>query len=266
MNILYCGDTNTQKGIYLSVLSILKQTDKKLNIYIMTAGTETKKRTFSPIPKEFEEKLEMRVKSVNPKSQVVLIDATELFNFSIPTANIKTRFTPMCMLRLFADRIDEIPDKILYLDYDVLCRNDFSEFYEQDISDYDLAAVPDRYGRWFLGQKYINSGVLLLNMRRIRENGLFKKCTDLLNYDKMLMPDQTAINRLGVIKSERRRYNEQGNARQNTVFQHFSTRFKFFPYFKTQSVKPWNVEGMHNILKITEYDDLLTELSKEFEL
>ncbi len=35
---------------------------------------------------------------------------------------MKTRFTPCCMLRLFADEILELPDKILYLDNDVICR------------------------------------------------------------------------------------------------------------------------------------------------
>lgn len=32
-----------------------------------------------------------------------------------------TRFTPCCMLRLYADRIPELPDRLLYLDTDVLC-------------------------------------------------------------------------------------------------------------------------------------------------
>jgi hypothetical protein len=77
---------------------------------------------------------------------------------------------------------------------------------------------------------------------------------------KMFMPDQSALNKLcknKIICS--RQYNEQRRLHDNTVFQHFTTSFRFFPYFHSVTVKPWNIEGMHNVLKLHEYDDLLEE-------
>ena len=62
---------------------------------------------------EFLDKL---VKNSNSASFVKKIDITELFIKELPEINLGTRFTPCCMLRLFADYIEELPDKILYLD------------------------------------------------------------------------------------------------------------------------------------------------------
>ena len=42
------------------------------------------------------------------------------------------------MLRLYSDEIAQMPDKILYLDNDVICRRDPLEFYNQNMSEYDL--------------------------------------------------------------------------------------------------------------------------------
>ena len=43
------------------------------------------------------------------------------------------------------------------------------------------------------------------------------------------------------------------------MFQHFTTSFRFFPWFHPVTVKPWDVERMHRVLKLHEYDDLLAE-------
>ena len=75
--------------------------------------------------------------NVVPMSEAI----TNLFEKEVPARNMKTRFTPCCMLRLFADEIDELPDKILYLDNDVICRKDCQDFYNQDMEEYELARV-----------------------------------------------------------------------------------------------------------------------------
>ena len=62
-----------------------------------------------------------------------------MFEKEIPEVNMDTRFTPCCMLRLFADKIEEIPNKILYLDNDIVIRKDITEFYHQDINQIEFA-------------------------------------------------------------------------------------------------------------------------------
>lgn len=107
---------------------------------------------------------------------------------------------------------------------------------------------------------YVNSGVLLLNLAKIRETGLFKKCRKMCQEEEMFMPDQSAINRLAVSKKIMpRKYNEQRKLHEDTVFQHFTTSFRFFPWFHTLTIKPWQIDRVHEELNITEYDDIFEE-------
>lgn len=67
----------------------------------------------------------MRLKVFDPRHSVRLFNVTPLFGAEPPTANLGTRFTPCCMLRLYADLVPDVPDRVLYLDNDVVCRGDF---------------------------------------------------------------------------------------------------------------------------------------------
>lgn len=265
MNILYCGDRNIANGVILSVLSLLECIDIPLNIYILTMQLETEAKTFYGLSQSFADYLDKLVKEYNQNSSVMLIDATDLFISQPPTANLETRFTPCCMLRLFADKIEQLPDRLLYLDNDVICRSDCSDFYFQDIEQYELVGVLDYYGRWFfrnniLRADYLNSGVLLLNLAKIRQTGLFEKCRQRCQEKKMFMPDQSAINKLATAKKiDKRKYNDQRKLHDDTVFQHFTTSFRFFPYIRTVSVKPWQIDKVHSVLKLHEYDQLLNK-------
>lgn len=265
MNLLYCGDEKAEDGILISILSFLKHVKEELNIYILTMSLKTEKCDYQAVSDPVACFLDQRVKKENPENKVVRIDVSELFQTELPTANLDTRFTPYCMLRLFADEIPGLPDKLLYLDADVICRKDCGKFYHQDISGCELTGVLDHYGKWFFRRNpfrmdYINSGVLLLNMDRIRRDGLFRKCRDLCREKKMFMPDQTAINKLAKQKKiQPRKYNEQRELRRDTVLQHFTTSFRFFPWLHTLTVKPWQVDDMHKKLALYEYDDILEE-------
>ena len=80
---------------------------------------------------------------------------------------------------------------------------------------------------------------------------------------KMLLPDQSALNKYCKPKLiVKRKYNEQHAMKKDTVFRHFTTTFKFFPYFRTQKVKPWNIDRLHDILKCHDFDDILEEYQK----
>ncbi len=264
MNILFCGDEGVREGIFLAALSVCKNTNENLNFYILTASVGER----HAIEQSFGDCLQLAVCQNGKEHKVTLLDISERFCSYLPLANMKTRFTPLCMLRLFSDLIPEIPDKILYLDADVLCRADFSEFYGLDMTDFDIAGVPDRYGKWFFGNilkhDYLNSGVLLMNMQRIRENGLFEACRKMCRNKKMFMPDQSALNKLAAKLKVPAMYNEQGKIKKATVFKHFTTYFKFFPYIRAVTIKPWQTEKLHNELKIFEFDDILEEYKRRY--
>ena len=275
MNILYCGDNNITDGLIISILSLLKNVKEKLNIYVLTMNLNTENKKYTEISNESIEYLDKIVKEQNEKSFVKKIDITNLFQKEMPKKNIETRFTPYCMVRLFADKIEEIPDIILYLDTDVICRKNCLEFYNQNIEYYELVGVLDYYGSWFfrkniLKRDYLNSGVLLLNMKKIKETKLFENCRKRCVEEEMFMPDQSAINKLSTAKKIMpRKYNEQRKLHKNTIFQHFTTSFRLFPILHTVTIKPWNIEEVHNKLKITEYDDIFNkfiEIKKDMNL
>lgn len=263
MNIMYCGDRNIEQGVLISVLSLLRNAGDNLNIYLLTAHIEHLGTVYEPIEQDFADKLDALVKETHLENSVQLFDITDLFCAMPPSANMDTRFTPCCMLRLYADLVDAIPDRVLYLDYDVMCNGSIIELYNQDMRGHDIAGVLDYYGQWFFHNgkfalNYLNSGVLLLNMELIRKNGLFAACRNTCARHQMFMPDQTALNKHAENKLILpRRFNEQRKFHADTVLQHFTTSFRFFPLLRIISVKPWQTDKMHDTLKLHCYDDLL---------
>lgn len=259
MNILFCGDRNVQDGLLIAVLSLLENTQEHLDIYVLTLDMSMNGRIYSPIEQTFVDYLNETVSAqYDDRLYTKLIDTTDLFKDETPDANLSTRFTPCCMLRLFADKIDEIPDRILYLDTDVICRRDFGDFYYQNMDGVEIAGVLDYYGSWFFRKNifkrdYLNSGVLLMNMCELRNTGLLSSCRHMCTTKQMFMPDQSALNKLSVSKRIcERKYNDQRRLHSDTVFQHFTTHFKFFPYVRTENVKPWQTEEVTTILHIPE--------------
>lgn len=259
MNILFCGDRNVQDGLLIAVLSLLENTQEHLDIYVLTLDMSMNGRIYSPIEQTFVDYLNETVSAqYDDRLYIKLIDTTDLFKDETPDANLSTRFTPCCMLRLFADKIDEIPDRILYLDTDVICRRDFGDFYYQNMDGVEIAGVLDCYGSWFFRKNifkrdYLNSGVLLMNMCELRKTGLLSSCRHMCTTKQMFMPDQSALNKLSVSKRIcERKYNDQRRLHSDTVFQHFTTHFKFFPYVRTETVKPWQTEEVTTILHIPE--------------
>ena len=270
MNILYCGDAGISRGVLVSILSLVMRggKDSIYNIYIATISYDDVIQ-FDTKTARFLDKL---VKKYNTKNFVKLIDATEVFVANLPAKNMGSYFTPCSMLRLYIDKIPELAslDRILYLDYDVVCRDDISEFYNMDMSGVEAAGVLDIYGRrWYhyhglFVQDYMNSGVMLFNVPECLRSGMFERAVKLCATRKMMLADQAALNKAIMHRVlVDRKYNEQEERpRADTVLHHFSNNFKFWPYFHVQKVKPFEIDKVHKVLKITEYDDILKEYDK----
>ncbi len=265
INIVYCGDKGIEEGLIISVLSITKQVKEALNIYVLTMTYDHDCRPYLPVNRRCIETLDAKVKEVNVQSCVRLVDVGELFYSFPPVANLNTRFTPFCMLRLYMDQVEGLPDKLLYLDNDVMCHADFTDFYHQDITEVEFVGVHDYYGRWAYMRReynhnYVNSGVLLMNMVKMRESNLLARCREICARQRLFLPDQTALNKCVTHKRiAPRRYNEQYELRPDTVFRHFTTSFRLLPWPRTVNVKPWQTERMHKVLRIHDYDTLYPE-------
>ncbi len=269
MNILYCGDINIYSGLIISILSLLKHNKSELHIYVFTMNYKDDDIKVVAIDQGKIDVLNTLVKQTNPASYVKRYDLSKEIADYLPIANMSTRFTPCCMLRLFADKVPDVSGKLLYLDCDVVAMKDWQPLYDTDITDYEIAGVLDNYGSNFLKtsltlhKDYLNSGVLLLNMDMIRQTDLLKKCRRRCRYFRMFMPDQSSLNICAHHKLILdRKYNEQKEIKDDTVMRHFTTTLHFWPRLEVRTVKPWDVDRLHNVLNTYEIEDILEDYKR----
>ena len=262
INILFGGNNKVYNGILLCSLSIIKHTNEPLNIFILTADLRKYNPDYTPITESQISILNKVLKNKNSNSNAQLILLNEDFeNWIMNSANKLSSYTPFAFLRLFADKV-ELPDKLIYLDTDIMLNGDINELYNTDISNHELGVVLDRYGQVFIKANYFNSGVLLMNMKKLKESNMLEKVRNLCSNKKMPFPDQDALNKLCKNKLYLpRKFNEQGNPKKDTIIQHFSKRIVWFP-FHTINIKPWHIEKVQKRYKIHIYDDIYKEYNK----
>ncbi len=262
--ICYSGNRRIFGGIFLSVLSVIKHTKEPLDVILLTMDLSDRDPLFIPFDEDQRRLMERTVREVNPESSVRIIDVTEYQKEYFDNGkNNENYYTPYASIRLFLDLLD-VPDKIIYLDADIMCCGDAKEHFDIDISDYEYASTLDIVGRhWFRGQ-YCNSGVLLLNMPKIRETGLFAKARKMVNDKWMLMPDQSAIHKSTIAKLViPYRFNEQRKIKPDTVWKHFCKGFPMnFPLFPSYNWKQWHRKEVHEKLKIFDFDDIYEKYDK----
>ena len=156
--------------------------------------------------------------------------------------------------------VDELQDKILYLDADILFNADIRKLYDIDISDYEFAAARDHYGSFFIRSDYINAGVLLLNLERIRDDGMLERARFLVRRKKLPFADQSAIYRSAdKVKILPGKFNSQHCLKEDTVVRHFSRRLYYLPYPHTENIKQWNVRRMSRALIYGQFGVVLEE-------
>ena len=268
INVFYSGDKNYFNQICLSTLSMAMHTKEALNIYIMTLDCKTSKGTFLSITDEQIAFLEKAIKEYNNESKLTKIEMGEYYDkYMANNCNKNSVYTPYALLRLLSHHVDMLPDKIIYLDTDTMVYGDIKELYSIDLKDAEYGAVQDYVGHRFFGKNYINTGVLLLNLPRIRETGLFDKCIKYVATKRRFMPDQDAMNyRRTKFVLLPRRFNEQRDVAQDTIVKHFCKIPHLFPIIHTVNIKQTNIEGVHNVLKITAFDEVYEkylELTKD---
>lgn len=256
--ICYTGNRRIFGGIFLSALSVMMHTDAPLEIILLSMDLQDLDPSFIPFSEEQRALFEKTLKKKNSESSVRIIDVTDLQKkFFENGKNNKNSYTPYASIRLFLDLLD-VPDKIIYMDADVMCLSDVREYYEIDLGDAEFAAVPDVVGKNWINRTYCNSGVMLLNMPRIRETGLFEKSRNRVNSRWMMMPDQSALNKAAtkkIILSDR--FNEQRGIKTDTVFKHFCKGFPLnCPLLPAYNYKQWHRDVIQDKLGIHAFDDV----------
>ena len=113
--------------------------------------------------------------------------------------NYNTKYTRMTLVRCYFSKILN-EEKILYIDADAIVVDNIKELWNIELNNKALAGVKES-GEWSkhlgiegMDDKYINSGVILMNLELIRKEKLDEAMIDLLNKKYYAYPDQDVIN------------------------------------------------------------------------
>lgn len=272
MNILFSGNDYVFDGILTCLLSILKRTETKepFMVYVLTMDVSRIKPEYIAISDDKIAFLQEIVREYNPDNQIMKVDVTEIYEREFANCpNEQCYCSPYTLLRLFMDMIPDIPDKILYLDVDILFNRDIALLYQTDLEGYEYAAARDHYGKYLIHPNYINAGVLLFNMQEVKRTGLLKTARELIKTKKLLFADQSAIYRSTTRKKMLpQKFNDQKFLHKHTIVRHFSKRLFYLPYPHTDNIKQWQVSKIHSVFHYEQFDDVLYEyiyLRRKFE-
>src|SRR5574344_1285257 len=171
MNIVFSADNNFIKQLAVAITSILLNSEKtdEFNFYVLTNDIST----------ENVQKIN-KLKGIKPFNiEFLLVDETEFKSF------------PMCKhfkiptwFRIILPRVLDL-DKVLYMDCDMVVKKSLKPFYNYELGEKYAAAVEDVLTNKLkahlleLGvKKYFNAGIMLLNLRKMREEHFEEKCYD----------------------------------------------------------------------------------------
>ena len=263
MNLLFSGNDGVFDGILTCLLSVFKRTASRepFVVYVLTMDVSRIKPEYIAIKDEKIAYLEEVAKTYNPDNRIIKIDVTDIYEREFTNSpNEQCYCSPYTLLRLFMDLIPQMPEKILYLDVDILFNRDICLLYDTDVKGYEYAASRDHYGKYSIHPNYINAGVLLFNMVEAKKTGLFQKARELIRTKKLVFADQSAIYRSTTKKKMLpQRFNDQKFLHKHTVVRHFSKRLFYLPYPHTDNIKQWHVTKVHSVFHYHQFDDVLYE-------
>lgn len=265
VNILLCGNSRVFDGALSELISITNRTKEPINCYIFTMNVSYLKPEYTDISDKQVKFLDQVVKNKNPNNVVTKVDVTDLYKKEFEGCENENAYcTPYTLLRLLVDLVPNMPEKLLYLDIDMMAGGDIKKLYDTDITNYEYAAVKEKYGCWIIRPDYINAGMLLMNMEKIRETKLLEKARYKIKNKKMIFADQDAIFWSTTSKKIIPRiYNEQSKFnKKDTIICHFCKRMLWIPYPRTENIKQWQIDEMHKTLKCHSFDEDLEEYKK----
>ncbi len=173
---------------------------------IETANKETKYDFYIIYPKEFKTKNLNKLHKIGKKyfhKCTINTINFEILSLNISKARTSRRFPIIAYYRIFLSSLLPFIDKIIWLDGDTLIFKDLNKMYNIDMENF--------YYKGFLddprqldhitkdNDHYICSGVLLINLKKIREDNIENKYLLFIdkNHTKLRKHDQTLINIIG---------------------------------------------------------------------
>lgn len=174
--VVYCGTYNTYLNMATSAKSLLWHT-KVDKIYFLIEDD-----TFP-----YDLPGDGIIECINVKNQKW---------FPTTGPNYNNSWSYMCMMRAVFSKL--IPyDKILSFDIDIVVQEDIGCLWDDyDLTDYYLAGVAEPQRQKSTADPlYINFGVVMMNLAKIRADGIDDQIIEALNRDKFGCPEQDAFNK-----------------------------------------------------------------------
>ena len=206
INICFASDDNYAMPTGTAIASILKNAAKEdeLSIYIIESG----------ISQQNKDKI-LALKSIKD-CNIQFVPASNC-DFS-QYAKVMTcpHITIPTYYRLKVASLFPQLDKILYLDGDLIVRRSLKDLYNEDITGYVCAgveAIKDEKGKDVYDKLYVNAGVILFNLKKMREENTEEVLANYAaeNINEIKYGDQDIINFAleGKIKTIDSKYNIQ---------------------------------------------------------
>lgn len=250
MNIIFVTDENYFKPMFVALESVVKQTSNKnkLNFYIIDLGIKNESKGLLRKRYQIVENVDITFVDFDISKRKTFTAKTHASNASYAKAYI-------------ADLIKT--DYGIYLDCDVLINTDIKELWDLIEEKIILKAVWNpfySYDNQYIGikntEKTFNSGVMLLNLKKMRENSASSKMINFLTEfnDKTKLQDQAAFN--AIFKNDWKEldysWNFQVSMIQNKASKlgiDYKTYFYLLKECKiihfTSNSKPWQFRNSH---------------------
>lgn len=147
----------------------------------------------------------LRALSTDRINVVVDLFNADDYSDKINQISQKTHVTPTALIKFELPHYFDHLDSLLYLDGDIIVKDNLGSLLSQDVDSYILAATYDflchfnriRYTlhRTVSDEFYFNSGVMLLNLKKMRELNIPDKLWDYkINKSKTKLMDQESLN------------------------------------------------------------------------
>jgi lipopolysaccharide biosynthesis glycosyltransferase len=241
INIVLGSDKNNALGLAVTIKSILNTTSRYCNFFILDMGISKNDKML--IQKSFEG---LKIK----KLEFFYVPLKELSGMR-PTMYLKSG---SCYSRLLLDKkLSKDINRCLWLDTDLIVNSDICELYDMNIDDYTIGAICDISTKNLNGDlikhylhdlklenpfKYFNSGVLLINLKKWKEQNIGEAAINYArtNYHFLDAQDQDVLN--AILKDKWLNLDEKWN--QSQYLSHLNEKEGIIHLIGQK--KPWHAD------------------------
>ena len=198
--IFFSTDDTYAPYLDVAISSLIANASKEFHYRIIVLNTGLNNSSIDKIKRHEQDAFKIDFIDISNDLEKIKSKLKNVYHFSIVT-----------YYRLFISSLFPQYDKVIYLDCDLVVLGDISELYHTELGDNILGACPEQFVqnteefRAYAAQalavdpdKYVNAGVLLMNLTEFRKNKIEEEFIRLIsNYEfDLLDPDQAYLNYL----------------------------------------------------------------------